>query len=192
MKKPHSRRAFLRLSCASAAILTLPDCSVIHGKNTTTLILNVAKIRAYAQAGLNAAATILSLPLVASTIGAGVAATITLSSEGVVSALNAFEAEVGDQVTIVYDSGDLKSKVDALLSALEKLSHGLTKALGSMSPSLDEKTRATVATALNALSTIVAIFQALLSGAIAVGGAPRRRARPMTESEALATLGVTL
>lgn len=51
----------LRLS-AAAILGALPACTVINGKNTTTFVLNVAKICAYAQAGLNAASTILSIP----------------------------------------------------------------------------------------------------------------------------------
>ncbi|UYH50799.1 hypothetical protein N5W20_06725 [Candidatus Kirkpatrickella diaphorinae] len=192
MKNMFSRREALRLSAAAAILGALPACTVINGKNTTTLVLNVAKIRAYAQAGLNAASTILSIPPVSAALGAGVAAAISVASEGVSAALSAFESEAGDQVTIVYNSDSLKSKVDALLTALENLSQSLAKALASVSTELDEKTRADVTTALDALSTIVAIFQALLSGTIAVG-APYGRARglPMTEAQALAALHVT-
>lgn len=95
-------------------------------------------------------------------------------------------------MTIVYNSDSLKSKVDALLTELENLSQSLAKALTSVSMELDAKTRADVTTALDALSTIVAIFQALLSGTIAVG-APYGHARglPMTEARALAALHVT-
>lgn len=192
MKNMFSRREALRLSAAAAITGVLPACTVINGKNTTTLVLNVAKIRAYAQAGLNAASTILSIPPVAAALGAGVAAAISAASEGVAAALNAFEAEAGDQVTIVYNSDSLKTKVDALLTELEKLSQSLAKALTSVSTELDDKTRADVTTALDALRTIVAIFEALLSGTIAVGAAYKNaQGQSMTEAQALATLHVT-
>ncbi|MEE8658300.1 hypothetical protein CGLAMM_10850 [Acetobacteraceae bacterium EV16G] len=192
MKNMFSRREALRLSAAAAIMGALPACTVIDGKNTTTLVLNVAKIRAYAQAGLNAASTILSIPPVAAALGVGVAAAISAASEGVSAALSAFEAEAGDQVTIVYNSDSLKTKVDALLTELEKLSESLAKALTSVSTELDDKTRADVTTALDALRTIVAIFEALLSGTIAVGAACGRAKGPsMTEAQALATLHVT-
>lgn len=191
MKHMFNRRAILGLSCAAATMAVLPDCTVINGKNTTTLVLNVAKIRAYAQAGLNAASTILGIPPVAAALGIGVSAAISAASGAVSSALDAFEAEVGDQITVVYGADSLKSKVDALLTALDDLTENLTKALTTVSTELDANTRADVMTALNALKTIVAIFQALLSGAIAVS-TPRMapRDRPMNEAEALKTLGV--
>lgn len=193
MKNMFSRREALRLSAAAAILGALPACTVINGKNSATLVLNVAKIRAYAQAGLNAASTILSIPPVSAALGAGVAAAISVASKGVSAALSAFESEAGDQVTIVYNSDSLKSKVDALLTQLENLSQSLAKALGSISTDLDDKTRADVTTALDALSTIVAIFQALLSGTIAVSATyDNGRGLPMTEAQALATLHVTM
>lgn len=196
MKIPAHRRDILRLGAASLALGVLPGCTIVHGKNTTSITLNVAKIRAYAQAGINAAATILALTPVTAALGASTIAAITAASQALSEGLSAFEAQAGANVTIVYASDRLSTQIDALLDALEKLSQDLSAAVASISTGLDATTRASVTVALNALSTIVAIFQALLSGTVVVGTKRDSGQKPqtgqMSESLALHVLGVPL
>lgn len=160
------RRRFLGIglmsAAAIAAVATLPACTVSRTGNVTTVTINVAEIKDYGQAGLNAVTTVLSIGAVASGIGASTVGIITLADTALSTALNSFSTAAGSTLTISYDDTDWKSRVDSVLSALTTVESDLSAAITGISTKVSSSDLSDANTALNALSTIVSAFKALL------------------------------
>ncbi|WP_241694433.1 hypothetical protein [Komagataeibacter melomenusus] len=124
-----TRRAFLRCSSALVAGAALTACTITKNGNVTTLTLNVAAIKDYGQAGLNAVSTILSIAALASAIGAPTVAIINAGDTALDAALNAFSSAAGSTLTITYDDTNWKSRVDSVLSALGTVKKDLSAAI---------------------------------------------------------------
>lgn len=161
MQNP-TRRAFLRGSSALVVGAALTACTVTKNGEVTTLTLNVAAIKDYGQAGLNAVSTILSIAALASAIGAPTVAIITAGDTALGAALNAFSSAAGSTLTITYDDTDWKSRVDSVLSALGTVESDLSAAITGVETKVASTDLGNANTALNALATIVSAFKALL------------------------------
>ncbi|GBQ91837.1 hypothetical protein AA23498_1292 [Acetobacter nitrogenifigens DSM 23921 = NBRC 105050] len=179
-----SRRSFLRNSALVGAALTAAACTVTTTGGVTAITLNVAKLQAYGQAGLNGAATIVGL-------AAGVASltpylpAIEVGETALAAALTAFSSAAGATVTITYDDTNWKTRVDSLFSDLSTVASSIDAAIQGAGSALSTTVRNDATMALNALETVIALFRALLSGASA-------GATPMSEPQALRVLGVAL
>lgn len=160
------RRRFLGIGLLSAAGIaaaaTLPACTVTKSGNVTTITINVAEIKDYGQAGLNAVSTILSIAAVASAIGTPAVGIIGLADTALSTALNSFSMAAGSTLTISYDDTNWKSRVDSVLSALTKVESDLSAAITGVSTKVSNTDLSDASTALNALGTIVSAFKALL------------------------------
>ncbi|OUJ16475.1 hypothetical protein [Acetobacter sp. DsW_063] len=178
-----SRRAALRGLGALAAGTALAACTVTTSGNVTTITLNVAKITAYGQAGVNAAATIISLASGISALTPYLAA-IEAAETALATALTAFSAAAGSSVTVSYDDTNWKTRVDSLLSDIESVSSTIAAAISGAGSSLSSTVKSDATTAANALATVVSLFEALL-------GSTSAARLGMTEAQALKALGVS-
>lgn len=154
-------RAFMS-AAAIAAAAALPACTVTKNGEVTTLTLNVAAIKDYGQAGLNAVSTILSIAALASAIGAPTVAIINAGDTALGAALNAFSSAAGSTLTITYDDTNWKSRVDSVLSALGTVESDLSAAITGVETKIASTDLSNANTALSALGTIVSAFKGLL------------------------------
>ncbi|MBV0889988.1 twin-arginine translocation signal domain-containing protein [Komagataeibacter oboediens] len=128
-----TRRAFLRGSSALVAAAALTACKSTTTGNVTTITINVAEIKDYGQAGLNAATTVLSIAAVASAIGTPAVGIIGLADTALSTALTDFSTAAGSTLTITYDDTNWKTRVDSILSALTKVESDLSAAITGVS-----------------------------------------------------------
>ncbi|GBQ52302.1 hypothetical protein ACM0P6_02735 [Komagataeibacter sucrofermentans] len=196
MQNP-TRRAFLRGSSALVAGVALTACTVTKNGDVTTLTLNVAAIKDYGQAGLNAVSTILSIAALASAIGAPTVAIINAGDTALGAALNAFSSAVGSTLTITYDDTNWKSRVDSVLSALGTVESDLSAAITGVETRIASTDLSNANTALSALGTIVSAFKGLLDSVTVrrpVGAMVNATPAPSQAQvqQALKVLGVTV
>ncbi|WP_019092053.1 hypothetical protein [Komagataeibacter europaeus] len=160
------RRRFLGMGLLSAvgiaAAAMLPGCKSTTTGNVTTITINVAEIKDYGQAGLNAVTTVLSIAAVASAIGTPAVGIIGLADTALSTALTDFSTAAGSTLTITYDDTNWKTRVDSILSALTKVESDLSAAITGVSTKVSSTDLSDANTALNALGTIVSAFKALL------------------------------
>lgn len=199
------RRRFLGSALLSAAgfaaVATLSGCTVTTTNGVTTLTLDVAKVKNYGQAGLNAAAAVTSF-LSGFPVLAPYALAITAAETALSGALTAFSNAAGSTLSISYDNADWKTRVDSILSDLDTLSGTIERALAGSGSVLSSSVQANADTAYKALATLISVFKALLgvsdSRAPAGGRVTRAMVRigapvpatGMTEAGALAILGI--
>lgn len=195
------RRRFLGMGLLSAAGIAaaamLPGCKSTTTGNVTTITINVAEIKDYGQAGLNAVTTVLSIAAVASAIGTPAVGIIGLADTALSTALTDFSTAAGSTLTITYDNTDWKTRVDSILSALTKVESDLSAAITGVSTKVSSTDLSNANTALNALATIVSAFKALLDSVAArrnVGARLSGSAAAPSQAQvqqALQVLGVT-
>ncbi|GBQ69571.1 hypothetical protein AA103196_2250 [Ameyamaea chiangmaiensis NBRC 103196] len=186
MRNP-SRRCFLRALAAGSAIGVLGACTVSTSGNVTTITVNVAKVKAYGTAGLNAVSTILSVAAIASAIGAPAVAGIEAASVALSASLAAFSTAAGSSVTVTYDNTSFKTAIDSVLADLKAVASDLAAAISGANTKVGSSALSTATTALDALQTVVSVFEGLL-GVVSA----RRVGATMTEAQALAILHVAV
>ena len=190
------RRGFLGLGAGIAATAALGACTVSKSGNVTTVTLNVAEIKDYGQAGLNAVTLVLSIAAVASAIGTPAVGVISLADTALSTALTSFSTAAGSTLTITYDDTNWKSRVDSILSDLTTLQTDLTAAITGASTKGSSADLTNANTALSALGTVVSAFKGVLDsvatrrnvGAMAAAAVPPSKAQVQ---QALQVLGVT-
>lgn len=186
---------------ALVAVATMAGCAVTTTNGVTTITLDVAKVKVYGQAGLNAAATVSSF-LSAFPALAPYAAAISVADTALSGALSAFSEAAGSTLTINYNDATWQTRVSSVLDDLNTVSGAINSAIAGSGSVLSATVIADAKTASNALATIVSVFEALLG--ISSTRAPVRArmtrdmvfvgatnpATGMTEAQALAILGV--
>ncbi|MDG6095442.1 twin-arginine translocation signal domain-containing protein [Acetobacter sp. AN02] len=129
------RRDFLRTAACLAGAATLAACNVSTNGSVTTVTLDVDKIRNYASAGLNAAATVASV--LSSIPGAQAWTAPLLAARTALSAaLEAFSDAAGSSLTVSYDNADIKSRVDSILNDLQTISATVSASVTGLSSML--------------------------------------------------------
>ena len=201
------RRRFLGRMAMSVGTLALvavtEGCAVTTTNGVTTITLDVAKVKNYGQAGLNAAATITSFLSSFPTM-TPYALAIQAAETALSGALSAFSAAAGSTLTISYNDATWKTRVDSILTDLDTLAAAIESAIAGSGSMLSTSVLADAKTAYNALNTVISVFKALLgvSDVKAPVGTPAQVTRDMvlvgapvpatgmTEARALAILGV--
>lgn len=178
-----TRRGFLGTILAGSAIGMLGACTVTKSGNVTTITVNVAKVKAYGQAGINAVSTVLSIAAVASAIGAPAVAVIETASVALSAALSAFSTAAGSSVTVDYDDTTMKSAINSVLTDLQTVAADLSSAITGASSTVSSSVLSDANTALSALKTIVSVFEGIL-------GVVSLSEPAMTEAQALRILKV--
>ena len=181
---PQTRRNVLRGLVAGTAIGALGACTVSKSGNVTTITLNVAKVKAYGTAGINAVSTVLSIAAVASAIGTPTVAIIEAAAAALEASLTAFSSAAGSSVTVTYDSTSIKTAVNSVLADLQTVSSNLSAAVTGAETKVTSSVLSDAVTAINALKTVVSVFEGVL-------GVVSLSEPAMTEDQALRVLHVT-
>jgi hypothetical protein len=185
-----SRRAFLSAAGLSMAVAaaSLAGCATTKSGTTTTISLDVAKVKAYGLAGINAANTVLSLLSFIPSL-----AVYTAPIKVVLTAINtdftAFSTGAGSSVSVVYDDSSVKGVVDSLLTDLNRALTVLDSVLTSATAdaTIPKDTLAKISTTVSALKTIVSVYGAMIGAVISTAADGKTG---MDEATALRTLGV--
>ena len=133
-----SRRTFLRSTGLVAAAATLTACTVTTSGKTTTLTLNTTKVKAYAQAGINAVTTILSITAISTAMGAPAVAVIEAAG------------------------GALSTALSALLVDLNNVAVAIRAGLVAAQQTVTNSVINTAITTFNALRTVIDAFEGVL------------------------------
>ncbi|HEX2594761.1 MAG TPA: hypothetical protein VHL34_24875 [Rhizomicrobium sp.] len=185
-----NRRALLLGLGAGTAALMLAGCATTKDGHTTTVTLNVAKITAYAQLGLNAAVTVTDALALFPSLASYIAPVQKV--EGVLKdALANFTEAAGSNLTVSYNDASIKAAVDSVLADIQSVASEIATIILAMAKQsalgLSDGTVSKVQLVHDALTTIIAVFRALLTTntALAVGAAPRLA---MSEAQAVRVL----
>jgi hypothetical protein len=196
--KTLNRRSFLTsVGAGTVGAVLLAGCTVTTVGSTTTATLNVAKINAYITAGLNAANTVATTLRLVPAL-AEYSAPLNKAVDTLQTAAVAFSGAVGDKVEISYNDASLNTIVDSVVAGIQDVLDvimDVAAALVKQGVKISVDTLTKVQLARDALSTVVAVFKALIttsftstSGLRMVGGVPVQLAN--SEYKALKTLGV--
>lgn len=183
--KTASRRSFLVGVAALGGAGALAACKSTTVNGVTTVELNVGKIDAYGQAGINAVKTIMSFAPVAAAVPASVASAVGIAEGILSSALSSFDAASKGMLVVSYNNANWKSRVDSILADLQTVSDDLRSVATSVNGKVSASVLSDVATALNALDTVISFFEAMIGY---LGDA--KRVPVMTEEQALKILHV--
>jgi hypothetical protein len=195
-----NRRAILRASALVPVTAALAACGIFTSTTTndvTTVTVNVSDLNAWGTAIINAATLVSGLPGISTTTqGAGIAAI----SKAATAALAAVDVAAGTSQTFTFNSGSVPASITSLLSDGTTLLADAQAAAGGVTGTSVQ----TAQTYIEALTTIVALFQAAVS-TIPTTTAPAAASghvmtvlpdgvipmpAKMTEAQALAALGV--
>ena len=185
MHPKHTRRGIIKALAAGTAIGALGACTISKSGNVTTITVNVAKVKAYGTAGINAVSTVLSIAAVASAIGAPTVAIIETASAALEAALASFASVAGSSVTVSYDDTSTKTAINSVLADLQTVAADLSSALTGASEKVSDNVLSDAVTALSALKTVVSVFEGLL-------GVVSLSEPSMTEAQALRILRVSV
>lgn len=181
-----SRRTLFTYLAAFSAMPVLAACTTTQDDNITTHTLNVAKIKAYAQVGLNAASTIGAVLALNPTFTA-IALPISAVASALNEKLNSFTATVGDSLEISYDDTNVKTLVDSILTELDALSQTIGTALINLLKGelgADNTIVQKLTIARDALATIISVFKIMIGSFISTASGETS----LSEAEALKVL----
>lgn len=187
--KQISRRGVIRSGGLACLGSVLTACTVTTKGAVTSLTLDVGKVEAYAQAGYNFAQMVLAVPNVAQALGAPAVAVVEVCAKNVLAALDVLKKEAHGSLTVSYNSASVKQAFQSILADFQTVITAATTLLhaqvkGDLSPMVQSR----LALGVTAAETIVSLMQAMVSMS---SGAEERVPR-MSESAALAVLGVRL
>lgn len=173
-----SRRNIL---AAMALAMPAAACGIISTATTngvTVVTVNCAKVDAWAQAFQNGINLILGLPGMSALLGVG-ATVLSAVSTTITVEIAAFDKASGGATTFTFDSTSVPAMISSLLADGQKL-------VATVQASLPQNAIVgTVATYVNAIETVVSVFEATLGTSATAGALP-----PHAEVAALAVLGV--
>ena len=167
---------------STASLLALGGCGAFTlstANGVTTVTINVAQIDSWAQAFKNGAKLILGLPGILPMLGS--AGNVAFALIDVVATdIRAFDVAASGSATLSVNLNNVPDFISTVLADGQMILGTITKALP------DTAIVGTAATYLNALATVVSLFEAMLG--VAPAAAPRAR---MSETAALALLNVS-
>lgn len=182
--KSPTRRGFLSVLAGCSALGVLGACTVTKNGDVTTITLNVAKVKAFGQAGLNAVTTVLDITAVASAIGAPAVSVINVTDAVLSASLAAFASAAGSSLTVSYDNATMKTRIDSVLADIKKVAAALGAGVDGAKTKVSSSVLSNVSVAIGSLDTIISVFEGLL-------GTVSARPATMSEAQALRNLGVT-
>jgi hypothetical protein len=193
--KTMSRRAlFTTLGGAALSATLLAGCTTMKDGGTTTVTLNVAKVKAYMEAGLNASATVLSTIALIPVFD-----TYTLPLKKAQAALmqaeTVFVESFGDKLEVSYDDTSVKTLINSVINLIQQIADQIKVILSNMIQvgiSVDTPTLNKVELMYNAIATILSIFKALVMTSMTYTKIPslQHSELAVAEYKALKTLGV--
>ena len=156
-----SRRSLLGMM---AATTMLAGCTTINKGSITTIIIDVAKVKTYATAGLNAAATIAAaMALVPAASAYGDALAVVTAA--LTATLTAFTSAAGSALTLTYNDSSIKTIIDSILGDLESLIKIIAQVAEAVAKSIfvsSTNITNTIQLVYSAMETVVLAFKTLL------------------------------
>lgn len=177
-----NRRSLLFASALVAPAALLAGCATSTANGVTTITLNVASVEAWSTAFLNASTLIAGLPGIA---GSGPSVVLMALANVIAADIASFKTAAGGNLSLTFDRTSVPKAITSLLADGQSLLTD-TKALLSGVAAADA---ATAQTYLNAVATLVSLFEAAL-GNVSAKASGVLGAEPMTERQALGALGV--
>ncbi|MDE2342903.1 MAG: hypothetical protein KGL63_05840 [Betaproteobacteria bacterium] len=177
-----NRRSLLRASALTFPAIALAACTISTVNGVTTLTISVAQVVAWGTAFDNVAKTVAGLP----GIPAAVSASATALAITIASNLAAFHKAAGSNVNLTFDRTSVPAVINSLLADGKTLLADLQGVLTGVA----QADAAMVQEYINAISTLVSVFEAAL-GSVAAKVAIKAGTVPMTEGAALLVCGVT-
>lgn len=182
-----NRRTLLTSAAPVIALSGLiVGCSVLTETTTngvTTITINVAKVNQYAEAFASGVATVLGVPGVALMLGVYLAPFQAIAGT-IVQDIAAFNTASGGQSVLTFDATSVPAAVNSILADGQKILNTIANALPQTT------IVGTLLSAIDAVQTIVLLFEAMLPATVGATFAAVPRIGPMTEVDALAVLGV--
>lgn len=177
------RRSLLHASALAVPAVALAGCGIVTRQTVngvTTVTVDVARLDGFGQAFLNGTTLIAGLPGI---VGTAPAMAVTALAPVISADMKAFDAAAGGKLTMTFDATSVPSAIKSLADDGRQLLADAKAAL----PNVAKDQVATANTYVNAVETLVSLFQA------AIGGVPTMAAAalaPDSEARALAVLGV--
>jgi len=167
-----------RTMLLSIPALAVAGCGIVTTTTTngvTTVTINVAKIDSYAKAFGAFTSAVAGVPGIAPFL-----TTVEVAESMALQDLAAFDAATNGQLVLTFDATSVPASITSILDDGRAVLTAIQTALPQTA------IIGTVLDAVNAVKTIVMLFEALLPsfGAVAASRAP------MSEAQALAVLGV--
>ena len=169
-----NRRSIL---IGALAAVPLAACGIISSNKSngvTTITISVTDVQNWGAAIANAAKLLSVLP----GIPASTAAVVSAVETKVLADLTAFTTAAGSSLTLTFDSTSVPAAINSLLSDGQSILSAVTGV------GIPASFTSAAQQYIDALSTIVSVFKALISSTTKVA------ATPMTEGHALSILGV--
>jgi hypothetical protein len=173
-----SRRHLLATVSLSAVVM-LGACAATTANGVTMLTINLNTLEAYATATKNGVATLLSIPLISTAIGAAQVLVINAAVADMAAQVAALNTANHGVATLSFTA----ASIPAALTAFEADAQALMADVVVVASSLTGALAANVVTTVDALQTVLALGEAVASSAV---GAARPR---MSARQALTLLG---
>lgn len=183
-----SRRALGGIS--TAAILTaagLAACTTTTTNGVTTVTINTKTVDSYAQVGISAVATMLSIAAVASVIGAPAIVIINAASTALAGTLKALDTATSGSLTFTYDGTGAKAAFDSVLADVGTVLTDMQESVAPIEAKLSSADASTVATVINAVATAYNLLQSLISS---VSSVKAPATAPMSEAAMFRAVGL--
>lgn len=165
MKTLNRRALFVQAGGALMGAALLSGCVTTKQGTQTKLTINVAKINAYIQAGLNAAATVTGVVSMIPVL-AVYSAPVKKVTELLQAVQVSFTAAVGDRLEFAYNDASVMTIVNSALDAIEQVGDLIKKIFidvmkSTLSASATDVSKVEVT--YNSIMTIISVFKALIT-----------------------------
>lgn len=181
-----SRRTLMQSGSVACLGGLLTACTVTTHGSVTSFTLDVAKVEAYAQAGYNFAQMVLAVPNVAQGIGAPLVAVVEACAQNALAALDSLKTQANGSLTVSYNNASVKQAFQSILADFETVLSAAGTLLQAEA-GLSQTVRDKMSLAMTAAETITSLMQAMVSTGLRANDVSSR----MSESAALAVLGVS-
>jgi len=182
-----SRRTLI-ISAVAGTAFALAGCKTTTDGSSTSVVLDVSKVKNYATAGINAALMMIGIT---DTVP-GLTSYSAKLKEGVINIqtiLSTFDQIVGDSLTLNYDGTNYKTIVDSLLNGISIVLNIIQEISTStiFNTGISSTISKSVLTINTALNTVVNIYRIMIGLDISTAS---DGTSGMTETEALSVLNV--
>lgn len=185
--KDTSRRTFFKSIGAGAAAVVaagvLAGCTKTVVNGVVTYTIDVAKIDAYANAGIKAGKTILAIPVLDTAIGATITDSISAGLTLLGNFLDDFNTAAKGKVVVNYNDATWKTKIDSILNSMSQINSDIKAGLSGVKSGVSAAILEKANLVANALDTLLSFFEAAI-GYVGLSA----HSRSMTESQAFSVI----
>jgi hypothetical protein len=173
-RRNFSKESLLLASALVGGVTLMAGCTTSTVNGVTTVTLNVAQVNAWGQALVNSTTLVAGLPGINATPEAQA---IKLVGPMISGDLAAFNKAANGALSLTFNTTSPAAGITSLVTDAQTLLNDTSAAIGSNLGGVAQEY-------LDAIKTVVSLIQAATATSLVAG------ATPMTEAQALATLGV--